>query len=107
MYISTDPSIEAKVSPVTTEVTVKDGTEASILLCNVTNVSGGMVEWIKDGTSISYSGRHTVETIESSSRLQIKNLTKSDAGTYQCVYNMSGAVFYSSQSAVSVTGYLV
>ena len=100
----TDPSIEVTVFPVTTEVTVKDGTEALMLLCNITIVSGGTVEWTKDGTSISYSARHTVETRDSSSRLQIKNLTKSDAGAYQCVYNMSGAIFYSNQSAVSITG---
>lgn len=95
------------LSPATTEVTVKNGTESLMLQCNVVIVSGGTVEWTRNGANINNSlPRHIVETDDSSSRLRINNLTKSDEGTYQCVYNISGALFSSNQTVVSITGYL-
>ena len=103
----TDPSIEVTLSPAATEVIVKDGTESVMLLCSITVVSGGTVEWTRNGANINNSvPRHTVETDDSSSRLQIKNLTKNDEGSYQCVYDMSGANFSSNQAVVFITGYL-
>ena len=103
----TDPSIEVTLSPATTEVTVKNGTESLMLLCNIIIVSGGTVKWTRNGANINNSlPRHIVETDDSSSTLHINNLTKSDEGTYQCVYNISGALFSSNQAVVSITGYL-
>ena len=90
----------------TTEVTVKDGTESLMLQCSITIVSGGTVEWTRNGANINNSSsQHTVETNDSSSSLHIKNLTKSDEGNYQCIYDISGARFSSNQSVVSITGY--
>ena len=95
------------LSPVTTEVTVKNGTESLTLLCNIIIVSGGTVEWTRNGANINNSlQRHIVEIDNSNSTLHINNLTKSDEGTYQCVYNISGAFFSSNQAIVSITGHL-
>ena len=92
------------MSPASEEVTVKNGTESLMLQCSVTVVSGGTVKWTRNGANISNSLRHVVETTDSSSSLLINNLTKSDEGTYRCIYEMNGAFFQSNQATVSIAG---
>ena len=99
-------SFEVTVSPVTTEVIVKDGNESLTLMCDIMGLYGGTVQWTKDGSIISNSMRHIVNTDDdSSSSLQIKNLTKTDEGSYQCVYELSGDSFTSNNATVSIKGF--
>ena len=100
----TDPAVEVTVSPASSELSVKNGTESMMLQCSVTILSGGTLEWTRNEAIIGNSLRHIVETANSSSSLLIKNLTKSDEGTYQCIYEMNGASFHSNQANVSIAG---
>ena len=102
-----DHTVEVTVSPTTTEALVKKGNESLMLRCNVTGLSGGTIQWRKDGSIIDNSIRHTVNSDVTSSILQINNLTKSDEGIYHCVYDHNGVIFNSSQAVVSIKGFLL
>ena len=91
-------------SPTNAEVVVKNGDESLILMCDIENGPGGVLQWTKDGTSINSSTRHIMETSNSGSSLQIRNLSKSDEGDYHCIYEISGVVFSSNQTTVSIIG---
>jgi len=95
-----------KTSPTNVEVVVENGNESLILMCDIVNGPGGpgALRWTKDGTSINSSTRHIMETSNSGSSLQIRNLSKSDEGDYHCIYEISGVVFSSNQTTVSIIG---
>ena len=99
-----DYTVEVTVSPPTTEVVVESSNDSLTLMCNVMGLSGGTIQWRKDGSIIDDSARHTVNSDVTSSILQIKNLTKSDEGNYHCVYDHNGAIFNSNQAVVSIKG---
>ena len=101
-----DPAVEVSVSPETTGALVVNGNETLMLTCSVMGLSGGTIQWRKDGSIIiDDSTRHTVNSNATSSILQINNLTKTDEGAYHCVYNHNGVAFNSSQAVVSIKGF--
>ena len=100
-----DPTVEVSVSPANTEEEIVNGNESLMLTCNVTGLSGGAMQWRKDGSIIDDYTRRIVNSNTTSSSLQINNLTKSDEGNYSCVYNHSGVAFNSSQAVVSIKGF--
>ena len=93
------------VSPGTTEALVVDDNESLLLTCNVMGLSGGTIQWRKDGSTTDNSTRRIVSSNATSSSLEINNLTKSDEGNYSCVYNHNGVDFNSSQVVVSIKGF--
>ena len=101
---SVDHTVKVKASPTATEALVKKGNESLLLICNVTGLSGGTIQWRKDGSIIDDFTRHTVTSDVTNSILQINNLTKSDEGNYHCVYDHNGAIFNSNQAIVSIKG---
>ena len=100
-----DPRVVVTAFPAIAKELVKKGNESLMLTCNVTGLSGGTIQWRKDGSIIDDSTRHIVNSDATSSILQINNLTKSDKGNYSCVYNHNGVDFNSSQAVVSIKGF--
>ena len=59
------------------------GSSAS-LTCNATNVPRQNITWIRKGNTVVSGAQHSVDNVDGSSKLTIKNVTTHDHGYYVC-----------------------